>query len=86
MTPTEPTQTIDNNGTEHWMLDGIYHREDGPAMATLNGALSYYKHGRFHRLDGPAMIFEDGMSYWYINGKRYSEIEFNFWMGIKESA
>jgi hypothetical protein len=31
----------------------------------------------YHRTDGPAAEYADGSKWWYINGKEYTEEEFN---------
>ena len=30
-----------------------------------------------HRLDGPAIEYSNGEKYWYVEGKEYSENDFN---------
>ena len=32
---------------------------------------------QLHRLDGPAIEWSNGTKYWYVEGKGYSENEFN---------
>ena len=39
------------------------------------------KNGKFHRLDGPAVIGADGSKAWFINGKEYTEQEFEINQG-----
>ena len=39
------------------------------------------KNGKFHRLDGPAVIGVDGSKAWFINGKEYTEQEFEISQG-----
>jgi len=39
------------------------------------------KNGKFHRLDGPAVIGVDGSKAWFINGKEYTEQEFEINQG-----
>ena len=60
---------------KYWKLNGKYHREDGPAIETANGAKYWYFHGGRHRVDGPAIQDEviNGKKYhaYYINGKFY---------------
>ena len=71
----------DNGNVEYerWLLNGNYHREDGPAY------ISYYENGNVeseswllndkrHREDGPAYVgyYENGnveSEYWFLNGK-----------------
>jgi hypothetical protein len=62
------------NGNETWLLDGEYHREDGPAIVRVNGVIdfqSWHKHGRLHREDGPAYVAKDGEQIWYVCGKMH---------------
>jgi len=35
------------------------------------------RNDKLHRADGPAIERSDGSKYWYLNGKRYSEKDFN---------
>ena len=52
-----------------WLDDqGLYHREDGPAIETEYGK-SWYFHGAQHRGDGPAIELDSGTKYWYNCGK-----------------
>jgi hypothetical protein len=59
-------------GGEHqeWIVDGLYHREDGPAMLRY-GKFEWRMHGSIHRNDGPAVIWPDGTQEWWISGKRH---------------
>ena len=57
-----------NISSEHYYLNGKYHREDGPAIISyyLNGQIQsedYCLNGQYHREDGPAIIF------YYRDGK-----------------
>lgn len=60
---------------ESWYYDGEVHREGGPAMTMLTGALIYYHHGNLHREDGPAIIGSSGEIEWHAYGEEYREIE-----------
>jgi len=51
-------------------VNGVKHREDGPALEWANGIKEWYHNGVRHRGDGPAI-----RSSWFINGKRCSEEE-----------
>ncbi len=55
----ESTVTIDIFG-EHWLLDGKYHRENGPAHRDREGYAGWYQHGKCHRMGGPARIWAVG--------------------------
>lgn len=50
-----------------YLLNGITHREDGPAIEWADGSKIWFKNGLRHRDDGPAI--EGGwFSVWYKNG------------------
>jgi hypothetical protein len=52
-----------------YTLNGLLHREDGPAIERSNGSKAWFIDGKAHRGDGPARILSDGTKYWYINNK-----------------
>tara|TARA_R110000851_G_scaffold207018_1_gene359025 strand:+ start:200 stop:490 length:291 start_codon:yes stop_codon:yes gene_type:complete len=66
-----------SNGDKVWMLNGVFHRTDGPAVEHANGYRVWYLHGERHRTDGPAVEYEDGNKLWWLNGKVYS---FDNWL------
>ena len=41
------------------------------------GDKCWTKEGIIHREDGPALEYNDGLKYWYIDGKRFTEEDFN---------
>src|ERR1700691_4587553 len=55
------------NGILVYYVNGLRHREDGPAIIYSDGTLEYYLKGKNHREDGPAIIRKDGSKCWYIN-------------------
>ena len=69
----KPEIRIRPNGDKEWYLNGLRHREDGPAHECAN---SYYKgwykswwmNGQLHREDGPAREWQNGSKEWWING------------------
>ncbi|MEZ5692244.1 MAG: hypothetical protein R3D99_00010 [Altererythrobacter sp.] len=74
---------------EQWELDGVVHRDEGPAvifrhpetMAVMEE--QYYVNGRLHRDPEPARIFydEDGNengAVWYRSGRRWIEGQDNW--------
>ena len=68
---------IDTFGNKEWRnVDGVLHREDGPAIILSSGSTLYYRDGKLHREDGPACEYADGDKEWYLNGKKYTEEEF----------
>src|SRR5690348_15251732 len=42
-----------------YILDGKYHRTDGPAVINNKGTEYWYFKGELHRSDGPAIFTED---------------------------
>ena len=69
---------IDCNGDKFWYLNGLQHREDGPALEWANGSKFWHLNGKYHRTDGPAVEFADGAKYWYLNGKQMTEEEWTY--------
>jgi hypothetical protein len=57
--------------TKEWRIDGILHREDGPAVEYPNGTTIWHYNGRRHRDDGPAVEYSYGTSIWYNHGSRH---------------
>jgi len=58
------------NGTEYWISGFFFHREDGPAIISLN-AKEWYFNGKRHREDGPAIEYlqNQATDKWYYHGK-----------------
>jgi len=54
--------------SRHWYLNGVRHREDGPAVEYSEGTKHWYLNGVRHREDGPASEYSSGGKYWYLNG------------------
>ena len=70
---------IDEYGTKYWCNeDGLYHREDGPAVEYKDGTKEWHFRGKCHRLDGPAWIHYNGDTDWFINDY-YVTKEINKW-------
>ena len=63
---------IDPDGSKHWYLNGLRHREDGPAIEYTDGTKYWYLNGKRHREDGPAIDHPDG-KYWYLNDESHRE-------------
>ena len=53
--------------TMYYMND-VLHREDGPAVETLNGTKEWWVNGKRHREDGPAIERSDGTKEWRHHG------------------
>ena len=66
----KPICKIDECGDKHWRLNGLLHREDGPAYEGSSGAKFWYINGIPHREDGPAMEYSSGYKQWYYKGKK----------------
>ena len=77
--------TVDN-GTTTWRLNGLRHREDGPAVEYANGEKHWYLNGRRHREDGPAVEWANGYKLWWVNGIQLSDQEFRSRTTIKEMS
>jgi hypothetical protein len=58
---------------KEWWLNGVLHREDGPAIEWANGSKEWWLNGKPHREDGPAAEYADGRKEWYLNGDRLTE-------------
>ena len=55
--------------TEYHLLDGKFHRENGPAVITEDNK-EWYVNGVHHRADGPArMNSKTRQCYYYTDGK-----------------
>jgi hypothetical protein len=70
-----PARAVLPNGTQTWMLNGLLHREDGPAVISPSGYQAWYLHDQLHREDGPAVVFPNGSRFWYLNGMELDEQE-----------
>ena len=66
---------VNDYGTKAWWLNGLLHREDGPAVEDSDGNKSWYLNGKCHRVDGPAVEYSNGSKSWYLNGKELTEEE-----------
>ena len=69
----EPTLTESADGRREWWLNGVRHREDGPAIEWPDGRRDWWLHGKRHREDGPAIELPDGRREWWLHGKRHRE-------------
>ena len=61
------------NGNKHWYLNGLLHREDGPAIEFANGSKEWWLDGYQHREDGPAVEYSNGHKSWHLNGELHRE-------------
>ena len=56
---------------KEWYKNGVFHREDGPAVEWATGYKEWFINGKLHRIDGPAIIFPHGDEYWYYKGVQH---------------
>ena len=63
------------DGDKFWYLNGLSHREDGPAIELANGYKAWWFNGERHREDGPAIERPDGTKEWWLYGKYYETEE-----------
>ena len=59
-----------------WFLNGLRHREDGPAVERTNGQKEWFLKGVHHRENGPAIEYANGDKSWYIEHINYTESEY----------
>jgi len=52
------------------LINGKFHREDGPAIEWSNGDKEWFKNGKRHREDGPAVEWFNEDKEWWLNGER----------------
>ena len=62
----------DSDSVVHY-VDGVVHREDGPAVIDYHESQFYYQNGKCHREDGPAIIWSNGSEDYIQNGKFHRE-------------
>ena len=60
---------INEFGTKEWYVNGLLHREDGPAVINADGSQEWWIDGLCHREDGPAIVYANGRQEWWLNGK-----------------
>lgn len=66
-----PAYINHSHNIEIWAVDGIIHREDGPAIVQ-NKSMVWMRNGLFHREDGPALDTNFCSKQYWINGQRLS--------------
>ena len=67
---------VSQYGTKSWYLNGLLHRENGPAVEYDNGDKEWYLNDQLHRENGPALEFANGIKSWRLNGKYYNESDY----------
>ena len=63
----KPICKVNKYGHKYWFMNGVLHREDGPAIEYTDGDRHWVVHSKSHRLDGPAVILANGETKWFIN-------------------
>ena len=63
-----PDGTLSRTTTHHFLLDGVSHRLDGPALLSPTLAYEFRVNGLLHRLDGPAWNDRDWEVQFYAKG------------------
>jgi hypothetical protein len=73
----QPEMTINEFGNTIWLLDGGFHRTDGPAIEYTSGDKEWWVNNKIHRIDGPAVELADGSARWWLNSV---ELTFDDWL------
>lgn len=60
-------------GAKEWRLNGLLHREDGPAVESKDGSKHWFLNGRKHRVGDPASEWADGGKGWVVDGRYHRE-------------
>ena len=68
------------SGGYKWYLNGMLHREDGPAIEWYNDEKEWYQNNRKHRINGPAVIDHYSGNEWWINGQELSHESVEMWI------
>lgn len=74
------------NGTETWHLNGMRHREKGPAVIYPDGLKIWYRCNLIHSEISAALEHPNGEKLWVLNGQELgasSQEEFEKWMKLK---
>jgi len=62
------TVHVYESGNRYWYLNGLLHREGGPAIEYATGSQDWLLNDLLHRDDGPAVVRED-VQEWHIQGQ-----------------
>ena len=68
------TKEVHSLGIIYYKKDGVFHREDGPAVIYPDGSKSWYLNGVLHNEKGPALIDSSG-GFWALHGIECTEEE-----------
>ena len=69
MTPNKPQRSDNPDGGFDYKLNGAFHRDDGPAVASGKGDTWWFQHNLLHRDGGPAVEHANGSKWWFQHGK-----------------
>lgn len=69
-----PQMIAFEDGSKRWLVNGMYHRQDGPAIERPDGEKMWVFLGMVHRLDGAAVEKADGSKEWWVSGRQYRSI------------
>jgi hypothetical protein len=58
---------------QQWWVNGVRHREDGPAVVEDHEMQQWWVQGLLHREDGPAVEYADGSLEWHLMGVSVDE-------------
>ena len=64
---------INKYGTKIYYVNGLLHREDGPAIEYTSGTKVWHINGKLHRDNSPAIEWANGNKEWFKNPKRHRE-------------
>ena len=72
---TEYKVTVDDYGTARWYDQ---HFNCLLKIEWIEGKKEWFQGGKLHRLDGAAVEYANGDKSYFINGRGYSEEQFNY--------
>ena len=64
----KPKPQVNEWGDIEYLENGLFHREDGPAVIHNDGTRRWYQNGVHKRDDGPAIEWADGTYLWIAHG------------------
>ena len=69
----EYTVRVYDDGFIKWYLNGLLHREGGPAVEHASGVKEWYLNNQRHREDGPARIWVGECREWWFKNQLHRE-------------
>ena len=67
---------VEQDRKRQWMVDGVLHRINGPAVETDDDWEYWFFDGLLHRLDGPAVSDPRLNFQFYIFGKKIEQLKY----------